>query len=364
METKSKPSKPSLSPYQEGVKKALSQAGQEHAIGAIQSGVPPQFIEQQAGLVDPNTLNQLSQLANMQVASKGDGSLLGDKMGILPAILNSLQGQGFTPFAQKTESLGLDKAIQMANFQQSTNKANMDAQKFPLEMQKLEGELVQQPLQNQKLKTDVAKAKTELRQMQPGFQTDLAKKKAAATEEGQSVTKRNVARTSFGKDLDTYLELDKFVRRGTNLQTNILSGLRSEVQRRGGSIEGAALATRRSVVNRMVPQLARLSSEVGNLNMFEQLAQREMIPSEYESEKTASLKNAFLQEVASAIDEQNGDKVRTTINKFIESEAFDKKKSQVQIFSSVQEVENANLQKGTQIIVKDNTGRYRRAVWE
>lgn len=62
----------SLSPYQEGVKKALKQSGEAHAAEAIQMGVPPSHIEQQSGLTPlsvPTNLNSV--LANPQPGSPG-----------------------------------------------------------------------------------------------------------------------------------------------------------------------------------------------------------------------------------------------------------------------------------------------------
>ena len=53
-------------------------------------------------------------------------------------------------------------------------------EKFPLELQKLQGDINQQPLQEQKLKTDVATGKVNLRQMQPEFKAEQAKREAQA----------------------------------------------------------------------------------------------------------------------------------------------------------------------------------------
>lgn len=171
--SKTKQSKPQLSPYQEGVKKALGQAGEAHAVEAIQMGVPPQQIEQQAGLIDPQVLQQLTQLSGMEVPAKGDGSLLGDKLGILPALMKTLSGQPSSPFQQKTEPLGLNNAIQLAGFQQGVNKNKMDAEKHPLEMQKLGGEADRASLETEKLTT-------EIEQMQPEAKISQAKGEAQA----------------------------------------------------------------------------------------------------------------------------------------------------------------------------------------
>lgn len=169
--------KPQLSPYQEGVSKALKASGEAHASEALMQGVPPQHIEQQAGLVDPQVMQQLMQLAGQQVQSKGDGSMLGDKVGILPALLKTFGGTPTSPFQSKTEPLGLNSAIQLAGFQQSSNKNSMDAQKFP-------GEMKQQELQNQKLEGDLAMQPAQIakaeQDINPEFQAEQAKKQAQA----------------------------------------------------------------------------------------------------------------------------------------------------------------------------------------
>jgi len=241
--------------------------------------------------------------------------------------------------------------------------------KAPLEMQKLQGDIAQQPLDLQKKAGDITvqeqqfeRTAQEIEANRPEAKIEQIRKETEVRETTQGTAKKNLARESFSKDFEAYTQLDEFVRRGTSLPTNLQAGVRSFVKSKGGSIEGAALATRKGVVNRMVPQLARLSSEVGNLNIFEQIAQRELIPNEFDSQKTADLKNAFLGEIGSSIEKQDGNKLRETMNRFIESEAFDKSKRNV--YSSIAEADNAKLKKGTQIIVKDNNGRYRRAVVE
>lgn len=63
--------KAALSPYQEGVKKAMKESGYAHATEAVQSGVPPTHIEQQAGL----SQNYTSTPANNMMQSSTQGLL-------------------------------------------------------------------------------------------------------------------------------------------------------------------------------------------------------------------------------------------------------------------------------------------------
>lgn len=170
LDNQSKPSsasKPTFSPYQEGVKKALAEAGKQHTLEAIQNGVPPQHIEQQAGLSQQDILNQILSLSQSQVPAKSDAKGMMGQMapnGVLGGLLNMAKGQSFN--APKMETLGINNAIQLQGALQSGQKNSMDAQKFPLEMENL--------------KTQNAKGKTELRQMHPGFRVGQAKQEAQA----------------------------------------------------------------------------------------------------------------------------------------------------------------------------------------
>jgi hypothetical protein len=161
-------SKPQLSPYQTGVQKALKQAGEQHTLEALQQGVPAQHIEQQAGLSQQDVLNQILQLSQSQVKAKPEagGGLLSGHIGLIGGLLNAIQGKGFNPMDEKTEPLGLTNAIALQNAMESGQKA-------PLERQKLQGDIAQQPLQQQKLATEVE-------QMNPEYKATQAKKEAQA----------------------------------------------------------------------------------------------------------------------------------------------------------------------------------------
>lgn len=164
--SQSKPSsKPTLSPYQEGVKKALAKSGEQQTLEAIMNGVPPQHIEQQAGLSNPqDILNQLIQLSQSQVSAKQEqGGALSSMVpqGILGGLISMSQGKAFN--APKMESLGLTNAIGLQNVVQQ-------GQKFPLEIEKLKGDIAQQPLQTKKIEQET----------DPEYQTNQAKKQAQA----------------------------------------------------------------------------------------------------------------------------------------------------------------------------------------
>jgi len=148
-------SKPQLSPYQEGVRKALAKSGEQHTLEAISQGVTPQHIEQQAGLSQQQLLDQIVSLAQSQVPSTKQGGGAMSQVapnGVLGGLLNMLQGGQFN--APKTEPLGINNAIQLQGALQSGQKAGMDAQKFPLEMQTLQQQAKKAPLETKKLEQE------------------------------------------------------------------------------------------------------------------------------------------------------------------------------------------------------------------
>jgi hypothetical protein len=133
--------KPTFSPYQEGVKKALKDMGEQHTVEALQQGIPADHIEQQAGLSQQDILNQILQLSQAKVPSKMEqGGALNQfaPQGIIGGLLSMAQGKAFN--APRMEPLGMSNAIQLQGALQSGQKNALDIQKFPLEYKKLEQE--------------------------------------------------------------------------------------------------------------------------------------------------------------------------------------------------------------------------------
>ena len=236
--TTSKPSKPQFGPYQTGVQKALQKAGEQQALEAISQGVPPQHIEQQSGLVSQqDVLSQLLELSKIQVTAKPtvEQGLMSGRVGLIGGLLNATQGKGFNPMAQKTESLGFDNAAQLMGLQQTMGKTSMDAQEFPLKMQKLQGDVAQIPLQTQKLQADTAKAKQDLRQSQPGFKLQ---EKIASEQATADIGIVQEARKTFLKDSKAadsmMIGLESLERMAVDLG-DFKTGTMAQIMARGGA---------------------------------------------------------------------------------------------------------------------------------
>jgi len=116
-------------------------------------------------LLQTPDVQQIMQLAQAQVPVKPEagGGLMSGHVGLIGGLLNGLQGKGFNPMAQKTEPFGITNAIALKG-------AINQGQKQPLEIEKLQGDISQQPLQQRKLEQETNSA----------FQVEKAKSEAQA----------------------------------------------------------------------------------------------------------------------------------------------------------------------------------------
>jgi len=139
-----------LGPWQEGVKKALKTAGEQHAMEAIQSGVPADHIEKQAGFgqqTDPsNIIDQIMSIAATQIP---DPSTIRGPL----AIIDAIRGNGFKPLAHGTKPLGFNNATQILSLQ---NSMNSEARKAPLDQANLIKALMEISQSNPEYKADEA----------------------------------------------------------------------------------------------------------------------------------------------------------------------------------------------------------------
>src|SRR3990167_10447172 len=154
-QTKTAAPKP-YDPMQEVQKKVVSQLGEFRASQAIEAA--------QAGKTDEEIISTLMQLAGTTYQKP-----TGDTAGFMGPLFGYKPGEAIT----KPEQYGLAGAkIIQDELRQS--------KKDPLEMKKLEGDVSQQPLQTQKLQTDVATGKQTLRQNDPSFRINMKVREKAA----------------------------------------------------------------------------------------------------------------------------------------------------------------------------------------
>jgi len=69
-------------------------------------------------------------------------------------------------------------------------------------------------------------------------------------------------------------------------------------------------------------QLVRAAGDVGNINIVEQKAAEMMIPTQWDTAETATLKRAYLQELGRAINNNDANYLKDVIGKFMGTPIF------------------------------------------
>lgn len=151
----------------------------------------------------------------------------------------------------------------------------------------------------------------------------------SAKVEARKTAEKNVARNELRNELDDFFLLDDQVPRseGGVIERTIqgISNVASSMQQ--NTATGFALATHDAARKRLRVKLVRAAGDVGNINIVEQQAAEQIIPTQWDSKGTAELKRAFLKEASTKIESiEDGPKLESEIkkilNKFAESEAF------------------------------------------
>ena len=183
---------------------------------------------------------------------------------------------------------------------------------------------------------------------------------------------RDVKVASVRKDLDSYFALDEVVQgmRATGgLDDRIVSGLK--IKARGfnqKSPEGKAIAARSRVVKNLRTAVARLR-DVGNLSRSEQEAAEFLFPSDFDTQGTAQIKNAFLKDLTSAIDRNDATGVQQILQTWQISPEFQEAKENFNLtnevegataFNSIADAEASSLPDGSFITINGRPARLRR----
>lgn len=133
--------KAKLGPYEQGVSKALTKAGEQQATEALMSNVPPEHIARQAGLTSPqqsqgfDVLARLNELASQQVEQSGTIK------GPFLALKDLVSGKGFNPLAPHTSPRGINQAATILNLEMQGQKMPLETRKLELDIEKALGEL-------------------------------------------------------------------------------------------------------------------------------------------------------------------------------------------------------------------------------
>lgn len=150
-------------------------------------------------------------------------------------------------------------------------------------------------------------------------QTDIDKKQAEL----------NQKREVYRKDLGSFLAIDEMIPRGEGFH-RFNEGMKSYLEAIGqDTARGKATAVHDAAAKRLRVQLVRAAGDVGNINVVEQQAAEQLIPSIWDSEDVAKTKRAYLRQVGEGIDSNNGDMVVDAINQFMKTKGYDQSKVKV-----------------------------------
>jgi hypothetical protein len=152
------------------------------------------------------------------------------------------------------------------------------------------------------------------------LEVETAAKKTTATKTAE----RDLAKKELNKEIEDFFLVDNLVPRtdGGFLDriiqgsTNVATGMNQS------SSEGFALATHDGIRKRLRVRLVRAAGDVGNINIVEQQAAEQIIPTKWDSKGTAELKKAYLREATKALNDNNPSEVKKILARFAETEAF------------------------------------------
>ena len=125
----------------------------------------------------------------------------------------------------------------------------------------------------------------------------------------------NIKKQAFSEDLENFLLVDDILQeaRGTGLgRFDAGVGMVWEGIKQNSPV-GRAVATHDPARKRLRVQLVRAAGDVGNINIVEQKAAEQMIPTQWDDYGVAALKRAYLKDMGRAI----GDKSETNVKRII-----------------------------------------------
>ena len=157
--------------------------------------------------------------------------------------------------------------------------------------------------------------------------TDLGFDPIAKKIQEETVT-LNLKRSVLRKDLTSFFSVDDVIQRARGKGWGRFgSGAQMFLEGVGQNTTlGRAVAVHDATSKRLRVQLVRAAGDVGALNIVEQKAAEEMVPSTYDDSKTAQIKRAYLKQISKAIDDESEDEVKKVMDKFLSDDVSSIKK--------------------------------------
>ena len=196
------------------------------------------------------------------------------------------------------------------------------------------------------------------------FPQTEAERQAELKQEGEKIKTKGIAtldvkKEQLKKDLESFLAVDSKIDRakGGFLATRG-AGLRSQwraiaqpIDPETGKpdIKGTAARAHDAARKRLRVQLVRAAGDVGNINIVEQEAAEQLIPAFYDSVDTARLKNAYLQQVTQAIDNNDANAVKAILDQvgigYIENQPLESYQNTPQVGGTFQGQKILNVER-------------------
>ena len=168
-------------------------------------------------------------------------------------------------------------------------------------------------------------ASPEVEQKKADMEVDTAVKKTEATKKAE----KNLNRDELRKELGDFFLLDDLVPRvdGGYIERTIQGIQNVATGANQNDSTGYALAAHDGVRKRLRVKLVRAAGDVGNMNIVEQEAAEQIIPTKWDSKGTAALKRAYLAESAKAIGSMEEgpelqSEIKRVLNTFADSDGF------------------------------------------
>jgi hypothetical protein len=172
-----------------------------------------------------------------------------------------------------------------------------------------------------------------------------------ATQKAKDISGMNLKREVLAQDLKSFFAVDDVLQKSRGEGVGRFgAGAEIFAQSIGQNTTlGRAASMHGGASKRLRVQLVRAAGDVGNLNIVEQKAAGEMIPSGWDDYKTAEIKRAYLVDVSRAIDSESESEVKKVIDRFMKEDIYPDK------------VEHFTIGKKEYYIPKDKVSAFKKA---
>jgi hypothetical protein len=153
---------------------------------------------------------------------------------------------------------------------------------------------------------------------------DMESQSQVTTQQAKDVGVLDVKRKTYTKDLESFFAVDDVLQeaRGKGLGRITAGGKMTWEGFKQDTPLGKAVAVHDAARKRLRVQLVRAAGDVGNINIVEQKAAEMLIPTQWDDAGTAELKRSYLTQIGKAINDNDGNAVKTVLGSFMGTPVF------------------------------------------